>query len=383
MSNNDVDWGKGMSSMYDQVKNDEKTLKDENSIEPRVPVAFLFEEGRYFFRIWYDILSDGNLRPYRYLNAHMLKINWKGEVKDFGRWVMDSRIQTLVTNHKSSLEQHIGTAYYKLQAKPYLMFMARIINCPSSKYITKDKDHVLILTSNGLKSFIRFISSLAKEDFARIFTPTRESEAISLSVSRTNEGKPPIYVFSLSKEISPAIGETPIMPDGVSYTGLDEVWASKNAKISDESFFAFKKLIMEIVNVDHRSYYDPGSNIKSSSGVTREELETPPEPLSSGDNPDSEDIPYPASPVPETSSVSGEEDSVELKKLKDQVGTRGCVLANRAQEEPSILKDFDSPQYGHRPLTNPADCLVRCPPEIRGDCLSLTSEIARMTIHGK
>lgn len=233
----------------------------------KFPTAYAYEGGTYKFRV-YPENYNGIPRWIRYMDFHQLHNYRKVITKEFGGEPAVNKIIERAEN--AGLKSRKNGAWRHKKSNEAVM-LVYLIQAPEKYKDLEGKAVALVLNWQHIKSWKLFTAQLEEdpEDFGytykQFLDPRAETPAIKMVVHKEQKGASKQTSVNISATGNtfelPKLSEA--LPDGIEFTGLDDLYVKESSTLNDKLLEEFEKYIDgQIAELEkHRSenQYNPES----------------------------------------------------------------------------------------------------------------------------
>lgn len=249
-------WDKGFDAMVE-----EREKQKSSASKGRFPISYVGKSGTYIFRI-YPEEYEGRARTER--------VVWTNQLHNYKRVINkpdDTRIDDLVKEAKERDLDSKTEGFWRHKKSKDVILMAYLISAPEDKYIQPaGTATALILTSKQFEQYQSFLMGLAEEGIKEkdFLNPTKPNHAIKMKIDRVQENNSTKVIINVSATTS-ADYDLPdmetVLPEGVEFTGLDDIFVKPDAVLTDELYAEFKQYyddkVAKVLKFKGESTYSP------------------------------------------------------------------------------------------------------------------------------
>ena len=211
----------------------DKILEEQESKVNNVPVFFP-ASGKYLIRVYPDRDSNGKLRYFKRVFTHKLKgISDQGKeinnIKCYFTKGIEDKLDAAERSGaltKSEARQH--------KAKEQYYVLVRLIDCPVSEWHSAGKEYIMVLNKFQSSKFIEFFSSLSNDQIKNCLNIKEPYYPIEINFEQQENSSFPPGISSIKFSGEKIKFDSMILPSGVEWKGLDNVYINESTTLSDK-----------------------------------------------------------------------------------------------------------------------------------------------------
>ena len=227
---------------FDDMMSEQKKSSSAVSSDTRFPISYFGEPGTYIFRLYPE---NYNGKP------RMRRVVWSNQIHGYKRVLTqkdDKRIDDLLASVKDYDSKSAG--FWRHKKSQDAIMMGYLYSAPEGKSIKpKNTDSAFVMNWLQLKNLDMFFDGLEEEGVSlrQFLHPNKPSNAIKMTIQKVTKGKKTETLITVSATQRndyelPEMSES--LPEGVQFTGLDDIHVKADAFLTDELYAEFEKDIL-------------------------------------------------------------------------------------------------------------------------------------------